>query len=226
MFRPAHPAATARGVFVGGTSFAASLTAHIVAMAGSMPAPAPAGHPMADGTMAGGAMSAHSMPGHAMPTAMPGHVMPTAMPGHDMAAMGTDAGMPMGPAIPLTSVLLLAGVCAIIGALAARPRAAGPVAAGAMVLFGQLGGHLALGLTMGHLALTPSMGLAHLAAAVVAGLAIAGAERALRLAVATLRPVRAAWLSVRRTVVHRVWEFRTRPLSVLSCHGALRAPPA
>lgn len=213
MFRPAHPAATARGVLVGGTSLAASLTAHTVAMAGAM---GPSGPPSAGDPMPGHTMPGHTMSGHAM----------AAMPGHDMAAMTPDGAGAMAPSVPLFSILVLAAVCAAIGALAARPRAAGPLATGAMVLFGQLGGHVALGLTMGHLAITPGMAAAHLLAAVVAGAMIAGAEAALRLALATLRAVVAAWTRLPRTVVVRSWDFRPLPVRVQACNGALRAPPA
>ncbi|ADG80547.1 putative protein OS=Tsukamurella paurometabola (strain ATCC 8368 / DSM / CCUG 35730 /CIP 100753 / JCM 10117 / KCTC 9821 / NBRC 16120 / NCIMB 702349/ NCTC 13040) OX=521096 GN=Tpau_3976 PE=4 SV=1 [Tsukamurella paurometabola] len=223
MFRPAHPAATARGVLVGGTSLAASLTAHTVAMAGAM---GPSGPPSAGDPMPGHAMSGHTMSGHTMSGhTMSGHAM-AAMPGHDMAAMTPDGAGAMAPSVPPFSILVLAAVCAAIGVLAARPRAAGPLATGAMVLFGQLGGHVALGLTMGHLAITPGMAAAHLLAAVVAGATIAGAEAALRLALATLRAVVAAWTRLPRTVVVRSWDFRPLPVRVQACNGALRAPPA
>lgn len=214
MFRPAHPEAALRGAAVGTVSFAASLTAHAFAMRG-----------------AGSAMSGHSMPGHDM-SAMPGHDMSTmtghAMAGHAMHSMpAMDApSVATAPAIPATSVLLLAAVCALLGVLAARPRTAGPRAATALLLLGQGAGHLALGLTMGHLALSPTMAAAHLVAAVVAGAVIAGAEHALRVALATLTPLTATWRARSRTVVTPVWTFRAVPLPVLARHGALRAPPA
>ncbi|MCS3779038.1 hypothetical protein [Tsukamurella ocularis] len=214
MFRPAHPEAALRGAAVGTVSFAASLTAHAFAMRGG-----------------GSAMSGHSMPGHDM-SAMPGHDMSTmtghAMAGHAMHSMpAMDApAVAATPSIPTTSVLLLAVVCALLGVLAARPRTAGPRAAAALLLLGQGAGHLALGVTMGHLAVSPTMAAAHLVAAVTAGAAIAGAEHALRVALATLAPLTPTWRERSRTVVTPVWTFRAVPLPVLARHGALRAPPA
>ncbi|MCA0157582.1 hypothetical protein LB823_15420 [Tsukamurella sp. M9C] len=214
MFRPARPEATLRGVAVGAVSFAASLTAHAFAMRG------------------GSAMQGHAMPGHAM-SAMSGHAMST-MPGHamgghamhSMPAMEMTAAPAAAPSIPTTAVLLLAAVCALLGVLAARPRTAGTRAAAALLLLGQGAGHLALGLTMGHLALSPTMAAAHIVAAVVAGTVIAGAEHALRVALATLAPLTPTWRTRTGTVVARVWTFRAVPLPVLARHGALRAPPA
>lgn len=213
MFRPARPEATLRGVAVGAVSFAASLTAHAFAM------------------RPGSAMPGHSMTGHDM-SAMPGHTMP-AMPGHDMGghAMHAMPAMEMpavaaAPSIPATAVLLLAAVCATLGVLAARPRTAGPRAVAALLLLGQGAGHLALGLTMGHLALSPAMAAAHLVAAVLAGAVIAGAEHALRVALATLTPLTPTWRERSGTVVTPVWTFRAVQLPVLARHGALRAPPA
>ncbi len=220
MFRPARPEATVRGVAVGAVSFAASLTAHAVAMSGGGPA-----------------MTGHAMPGHTMPpmsghsmAAMSDHSMP-AMPGHDMGghaipAMDVPTLSGTAPTIPTTAVLLLAAVCTALAVLAARPRSAGPRGAAALLLLGQGAGHLALGLTMGHLALSPTMAAAHLVAAVVAGAAIAAAEHALRVALATLTPLTPTWRGRSRTVVAPVWTFRTVLLPVLARHGALRAPPA
>lgn len=170
-----------------------------------------------------------SLTAHAL--AMPGdHMSGHAMTGHDMSghAMHSMPGMPTvatAPSVPITSVLLLAAVCAILGLLAARPRAAGPASTGAMLLLGQGVGHLALGVTMGHLAISPTMAAAHLCAAIVAGIVIAGAEHALRVALAVLTPRAATWRDQRRTVVAPVWTFRAVPLPVLARHGALRAPP-
>lgn len=221
MFRPARPEAALRGVAVGAVSFAASLTAHAVAMRGggsSMP-----GHTMPAHDISGHAMSGHAMPGHAMP-AMPGHDMGGhAM--HSIPAMDLPAAA-AGPSIPATAVLLLAAVCALLGVLAARPRTAGPRAAAALLLLGQGTGHLALGLTMGHLALSPTMTAAHIVAAGVAGVVIAGAEHALRVALATLAPLTSTWRERPRTVVAAVWTFRAVPPPVIARHGALRAPPA
>ncbi|CAM3167191.1 hypothetical protein [Tsukamurella hominis] len=214
MFRPARPESTLRGVAVGAVSFAASLTAHAFAMRGG-----------------GSAAPGRSMPGHDM-RVMPGHDMSTmtghAMGGHAMHSMpAMDApAVAAASSIPTTSVLLLAAVCALLGVLAARPRTAGPRAATALLLLGQGAGHLALGLTMGHLALSPTMAAAHLVAAVVAGAVIAGAEHALRVALATLTPLTPTWRERARTVVAPVWTFRAVPLPVLARHGALRAPPA
>ncbi|WP_019201806.1 hypothetical protein [Tsukamurella sp. 1534] len=231
MRTPAGPPATVRGAMVGLVSFGASLAAHAAAMAGAT-AGGTAGHSMPAGTGDPGsaAHGTHAMPGHAMT----GGAMDHAAMGHAMAghAMPGAAPIPAGPAstlipaIPSTSILLLAAVCALLGVLAARPRAAGPATAGALVLAGQGAGHLALGVTMGHLGITPAMALAHVAAAAVAGAAIAGAEAALRLALAALRPISRTATVVRRTVVERDWTFRAAPLPVVTCHGALRAPPA
>ncbi|MET9325207.1 hypothetical protein [Tsukamurella sp. NPDC003166] len=219
MFRPARPEATIRGAAVGVVSFAASLTAHALAMRG-----------------AGAAMPGHDM-GGSMPTATAhaGHAMPAmaSMPGDDMGAAGAHAmhhvastAMPMAaPSVPVTAVLLLALACAALGALAARPRTTGPTGAAAMLLLGQGVGHLVLGLTMGHLALSPTMAGAHLAAAVVAGAVIAGAEHALRAALATLTPLATTWRERPGTVVAPIWTFRAVPGPVLARHGALRAPP-
>lgn len=214
MFRPARPEATARGVAVGAVSFAASLTAHAVAMTG--------GGPAAPG---------HAMPGHTMPS-MSGHSVAAmsgpAMPGHGLSghAMDVPALSGTAPTMPPTAVLLLAAVCTCLAVLAARPRSAGPRGVAALLLLGQGSGHLALGLTMGHLALSPTMATAHLVAAVVAGAAIAAAEHALRVALATLTPLTPTWRARPRTVVAPVWTFRAVPLPVLARHGALRAPPA
>ncbi|BDD84578.1 hypothetical protein TPB0596_43410 [Tsukamurella pulmonis] len=223
MFRPARPEATARGVAVGAVSFAASLTAHALAMRG----PAMAGHAMPANAAAGQAMPGHSMPGHAMSGhAMPGH----AMSGHEMgvSAMPALPAMDMpaaAPSVPLSAVLLLAAVCALLAALASRPRSTGPRGVAALLVAGQGAGHLALGLTMGHLAMSPAMATAHIVAAIVAGVVIAGAEHALRVALATLVPLSPTWRERRRTVVAPVWTFRAVPLPVLARHGALRAPP-
>ncbi|CAM3542706.1 hypothetical protein ACXYTP_24270 [Tsukamurella ocularis] len=229
MFRPASPEATVRGAAVGAVSFAASLTAHAFAMRAG-----------------GAAMATHSMPGHAMPGhAMPGHGMSamasdavSAMPEHAVGghamhstpaltthAMDMSAGAP-APSVPMTAVLLLAAVCAVLGAVAARPRTAGARTVAGLLLLGQGGGHLALGLTMGHLAVSPTMAAAHLMAAIVAGTVIAGAEHALRVALATLTPLIPTWRERSRTVVTPVWTFRAVPLPVLARNGALRAPPA
>ncbi len=206
MYRPARPEATARGAAVGAVSFSAALTAHALAMRGS-----------------GSTMPAHAMP--SMPS-MAGH----AMPGHDMSAhamhMMPAADAPAAaPTVPLSAALLLAAVCTALGAAASRPRSAGPRGVAALVLLGQGAGHLALGLTMGHLAMSPGMAAAHVTAAVVAGVVIAGAEHALRVALATLAPLAPTWREPRRTVVAPVWTFRAVPLPVLARHGALRAPP-
>ncbi|KXP00087.1 hypothetical protein [Tsukamurella pseudospumae] len=219
MLRPARPEATIRGAAVGVVSFAASLTAHALAMRGT-----------------GAAMPGHHT-GGAMPmtSAHAGHSMPpmASMPGHDMGAAGahamhdmTSTAMPAGaPSVPMTAVLVLALACAALGALAARPRTTSAAGAAAMLLLGQGAGHLALGLTMGHLALSPTMAAAHLAAAIVAGAVIAGAEHALRTALATLAPLATTWRERPGTVVAPIWTFRVAPLPVLARHGALRAPP-
>ncbi|KXP11958.1 hypothetical protein AXK57_20520 [Tsukamurella pulmonis] len=223
---------------MGAVSFAASLTAHALAMRGpamaghAMPANAAAGQAMPEHTMPGHAMSGHEMPGHAMSGhAMPGHEMVGhAMSGHDMGASAMPAlpamDMPAAaPSVPLSAVLLLAAVCALLAALASRPRSTGPRGVAALLVAGQGAGHLALGLTMGHLAMSPAMATAHIVAALVAGVVIAGAEHALRVALATLVPLSPTWRERRRTVVAPVWTFRAVPLPVLARHGALRAPP-
>ena len=217
MFRPARPEAAIRGVAVGAVSFAASLTAHAVAMSGGGPA-----------------VPGHAMPGQTMPStsghsvaAMSGHAMPGHdMSGHAMPAMDVPTLSGTAPTIPTTAVLLLAAICTCLAVLAARPRSAGPRGVAALLLLGQGAGHLALGLTMGHLALSPTMATAHVVAAVVAGAAIAAAEHALRVALATLTPLTPTWRARSRTVVAPVWTFRAVPLPVLARHGALRAPPA
>lgn len=216
MFRPARPEAAVRGIAVGAVSFAASLTAHAVAMRTSsmpghaMPSGSMAQHVMPDGSVMSGSAMGHDMGG--------GHAMHS-MPSMDMTAM------PAAPSVPLSAVLLLAAVCAVLGAAAARPRTAGPRGVAALLLLGQGAGHLALGVTMGHLAMSPVMAAAHVAAAVVAGVVIAGAEHALRVALATLTPLTPTWRTRTRTVVAPVWTFRAVPLPVLARHGALRAPP-
>lgn len=218
MFRPDRPEATIRGVAVGAVSFAASLTAHAVAMRTSsmpghaMPSEAVPQHVMPDGSVMSGSTMGHAMPGHDMG----GHAMHS-MPAPDVTAMA--------PSVPLSAVVLLAAVCAVLGAIAARPRTAGPRGVAALLLLGQGAGHLALGVTMGHLAMSPAMAVAHIAAAVVAGAVIAGAEHALRVALATLTPLTPTWRTRTRTVVSPVWTFRAVPLPVLARHGALRAPP-
>ncbi|GAA1079917.1 hypothetical protein [Tsukamurella spumae] len=219
MLRPARPEATIRGAAVGLVSFAASLTAHTLAMRGG-PATMP-GHDM------GGAMPMASV--HA------GHTSASmaSMPGHDMGVAGahamhdmTSTAMPAAaPSVPMTAVLLLALVCAALAALAARPRATGPVGAAAMLLLGQGLGHLVLGVSMGHLAMSPTMAAAHLASAVAVGAVVAGAEHALRSALASLTPLATIRWEPRGTVVAPVWTFRAVPLPVLARHGALRAPP-
>lgn len=229
MLRPARPEATVRGAAVGATSFVASLTAHAVAMRGTaMTGHQTAGHSTAVPAMPGTGAAAgdHGMDGHLMHGH---HLDGPAHAGHEMGmhAMHTmPADLPAAaPSVPLSAVLLLAAVCAVLGAVAARPRTAGPRGVAALVLAGQGAGHLALGLTMGHLAISPTMAAAHVAAAVLAGAAIAGAEHALRVALATLAPLTPTWRERSRTVVAPVWAFRAVPLPVLARHGALRAPP-
>ncbi|MBS4103579.1 hypothetical protein [Tsukamurella paurometabola] len=229
MFRPASPEATVRGAAVGAVSFAASLTAHAVAMRGS--GSAMAGHSMPGGSMPGHSMPGGSMPGHDM-SSMAGHGMATmpehAAGGHAMHTMPATVvpDVAAAPSIPMTAVALLAVVCTALGLLAARPRTAGARTTAGLLLVGQGSGHLALGLTMGHLALSPAMAAAHLVAAVVAGAVIAGAEHALRTALATLTPLTPTWREPSRAVVAPIWSFRAVPLPVLARHGALRAPPA
>ncbi|NMD56693.1 MULTISPECIES: hypothetical protein [Tsukamurella] len=225
MFRPARPEATVRGVAVGAVSFAASLTAHAVAMrTSSMP-----GHAMPAGATPHHVMPSGSMPQHVMPdgSVMSGSTMGHDMGGHAMHSMPSMdmTAMPGAPSVPLSALLLLAAVCAVLGAVAARPRTAGPRGVAALLLLGQGAGHLALGVTMGHLAMSPVMAVAHVGAAIVAGAVIAGAEHALRVALATLTPLTPTWRTRARPVVAPVWTFRAVPLPVLARHGALRAPP-
>ncbi|KIA63810.1 hypothetical protein FG87_17065 [Nocardia vulneris] len=95
-----------------------------------------------------------------------------------------------------TTLTLLAGTAALIGALVAglaplRDTATGLVAA---LVAGQLLGHLTMGLGSGHLhhgdaQLTPAMLTAHILAAVVAAAVIRGAETAYRAGTAVLRRV-------------------------------------
>lgn len=222
MFRPTRPEATARGLAVGTVTFAATLTAHAVAMR----------------TASGHAMPGHTMPGHTMPAgSMSQHVMPdgsvmgdSMMAGHDMGGHAMHSmpamAMPSAPSVPLSAVLLLAAVCTVLGALAARPRTTGPRGVAALLALGQGVGHLALGVTMGHLAMSPAMAAAHIGAAIIAGTVIAGAEHALRIALATLADLAPTWRERARTVVTPVWTFRAVPLPVLARHGGLRAPPA
>ncbi|BDH59528.1 hypothetical protein [Tsukamurella sp. PLM1] len=227
---PARPEAAFRGLAAGAVSFGAAFTAHALAMHGAVAA---GGHAMASmaAVPAGSSTpAAHAMPAlhgaHAMHGAHAGHAMPATHAIPDAAASAVPAASLAAPTVPATSVLLLAAVCAVLGLLAARPRSASARATGAMLLLGQGAGHLALGVTMGHLAMSPSMAVAHVAAAVLAGAAIAGAERALRLALAVLVPLAATWRDRTRTVALPAWAYVPTPVPALARHGALRGPPA
>ncbi|MGQ4614420.1 hypothetical protein [Nocardia sp. R7R-8] len=123
-------------------------------------------------------------------------------------------GWASGGMLPDTTALaLLAAASAVIGALVAglaplRETSSGLVAA---LVAGQLLGHLAMGITSGHLQhadaqLTPAMLAAHLCAAVVAAVVIRGAEAAYRIGTA---------------VLHRVLPLRHTP-PVVAKHVPLR----
>lgn len=110
-----------------------------------------------------------------------------------IAAHGWVSG---GAAPDSTTLALLTAASAVVGALVAglaplRDTAAGLVAA---LVGGQLLGHVAMGISSGHLhhgdaQLTPQMLTAHVLAALAAAVVIRGAEAAYRIATAVLARV-------------------------------------
>lgn len=143
--------------------------------------------------------------------------------GAAMAAMHPMTEMATLSAVPGRALPQLIAACAVVGAVATAGRP-GLLGLSAAVTVGQGAGHVVLGLSMGHLQLGPGMAAAHVAAALLAGLLILGAEQALRLAGAALTGLRRAPL-VCPTVPRTAWSYTPAARRALTGSGALRGPP-